>query len=66
MTGELRHWQSDGWLEAQHAEQLLREQRATRRDEVHVLLADLRHGVAVLGRHGAVALRRLSLLRRPG
>ena len=41
MTGELVHWQAEGWLEAQHADQLLREQRATRRDDVGVLVADL-------------------------
>ena len=70
MTGELVRWQTEGWLEAQHADELLRSQRAARRTEVGVLVADLVAGLvtclAAIGR-GLVALgRRLSRPRLQG
>ena len=71
MTGELVHWQAEGWLEAQHADQLLRQQRATRRDDLGVLVADLGRAVAVvaratvaIARRCGAALRRMPLLSR--
>ena len=45
LTGELVQWQSEGWLEAQHADQLLRAQRGARRSVVDTLLADLVTGL---------------------
>jgi len=58
LTGELVHWQSEGWLEAQQADQLLRTHRAARRDVVGVLAADLAAGVAVVTRGLAAVARR--------
>ena len=55
MTGEIVQWQSEGWLEAQQADQLLRTHRAARRGEVGVLVADLAAGVAVVARGLVVA-----------
>ncbi len=63
MTGELVRWQSEGWLEAQHADELLRRQRAARRTEVGVLVADLVAGAAAVARVVVVLARRLN--RRP-
>ena len=66
MTGELVRWQSEGWLEAQQADQLLRTHRAGRRDEVGVLLADLVSRGAAVGRGLVVVARRLSRPPRRG
>ena len=46
LTGEIRTWQSEGWLEAQHAEELLRPRRRARRQHLDVLLDDLVDGIA--------------------
>ena len=54
----LVHWQSEGWLEAQQADQLLRTHRAARRDEVGALVAELATGVAVVARGLVAAARR--------
>ena len=46
LTGEIRTWQSEGWLEAQHAEELLRPRRRARRQHLDVLVDDLVDAVA--------------------
>jgi hypothetical protein len=66
LTGELVHGQSEGWLEAQQADQLLRAHRAARRDEVGVLVADLGAGVSAVARGIVAVARRLSRLPRRG
>ena len=70
MTGELVRWQTEGWLEAQHADELLRSRRATRRTEAGVLVAYLVAGLATcltaIGRRLAPLGRRLSRPRPQG
>ena len=70
ITGEFVQWQSEGWLEAQYADELLRRQRAAWRTEVGVLVADLVAGLAtclaVVGRLLGLLARRVSLRRRQG
>jgi hypothetical protein len=71
LTGEVRSsWQSEGWLEAQYADELMRPRRTARRQHLDVVLEDLAEVGAGLGRAiaagAAGCARAVSRLRPPG
>ena len=66
LTGEVRQWQSDGWLEAEYADELLRPRRLARRDQVHAVVDDVVAALATIGRGCRVAARALSRPRPRG